>query len=153
MAFAWMAPSERKPPTPPSVTADAPATTMTSTRPVVLVVEDNWLVSLDLEAALTEAGYRVAGIAVSADEALSFCEAFRPDVTLMDIRLLGDRDGIDAAIEARQRFDIPTIFLSAHDDPQFRERAAEARPLGWLSKPLARDRLIAALEFLLAARQ
>lgn len=149
---AWMAPIRRTPTPTPRAKATV-AQTSTTAGPAVLIVEDNWLVSLELEAALVEAGYRVRGISVSADEALSACEELKPDLILMDIRLLGERDGIDAAIEARRRFDIPTIFLSAHDDPQIRDRAADARPLGWLSKPMTPDRVIAALESLLAARQ
>lgn len=122
-------------------------------RPVgVLIVEDNWLVSLELEAALIDAGYRVPAIAVSAEEALSACEMLKPDLILMDIRLLGERDGVDAALEARRRFDIPSVFLTAHDDPHIQKRAADARPLAWLSKPMTPDHVIACLATLLAPR-
>ena len=150
---AWLASGGRRPPPPPSAAAAAGVAAAAAAGPAVLIVEDNWLVSLELEAALIDAGFRVPAIAVSADEALEACEALRPDIILMDIRLLGDRDGVDAAIEARRRFDIPTVFLSAHDDPHIRERAAEARPLDWLSKPLTPDRVIAALQTLLSTRQ
>lgn len=149
----WLAPTGSKPPPPPSAAADRSDAAAASIGPVVLVVEDNWLVSLELEAALVDAGYRVCAIAVSADEALDACETMGPDLILMDIRLLGDRDGVDAAIEARRRFDIPTVFLSAHDDAHIRERAADARPLAWLSKPMTPDHVIACLESLLTPRQ
>lgn len=153
----WLAPAGGKPPpplSPPGRPADDGETAAhASTGPAVLIVEDNWLVSLELEAALLDAGYSVPAIAVSAEEALSACETLKPDLILMDIRLLGERDGVDAAIEARRRFDIPSIFLSAHDDAQIQARAADARPLAWLSKPMTPDHVIACLESLLAPRQ
>ena len=146
----WTSPA-RRPSAPPATGTETPPATGTSESLSVLIVEDNWLVSLELEAALIDAGHRVTAIAVSADEAVDACETLRPDLILMDIRLLGERDGIDAAIEARRRFDIPALFLSAHDDPHFRDRAADARPLGWLSKPITPDRVIVCLETLFAA--
>lgn len=108
----------------------------------VLIVEDNWLVAVEMEAALEDAGYTVVGIAVSAEEAVEACKADGPDVVLMDIRLLGPRDGVDAAVEIRERFGIGSIFVSAHDDPDIRARAATARPLGWIVKPVTSGELI-----------
>jgi len=107
----------------------------------VLITEDNWLVAAEWRAALEDAGYEVVGMAASADEAVELCREESPDLILMDIRLLGDRDGIEAAHEARSRYDIPSVFVSAHDDGEVRRRAAEARPLGWISKPVLASRL------------
>ena len=72
----------------------------------ILIVEDNWLVAIEMEAALSDAGYQVIGIAMSADQAVQLCETERPDAVLMDVRLQGQRDGVDAAIEVRARFGI-----------------------------------------------
>lgn len=107
----------------------------------VLITEDNWLIASEWEAALVEAGYCVTGIAVSADEALASCDEDPPDFVLMDIRLLGERDGIDVAVELRERCDLGSIFVSAHDDPETRQRAAPARPLGWIAKPFVAVRI------------
>lgn len=114
----------------------------------VLVVEDNWLVATETEAVLADAGYFVLGIAVTAAEAVSLCELHRPDFVLMDIRLRGRGDGIDAAIEIRDRFDIPSIFVSAHDDPHTLARAEAARPLGWIVKPTPGGALVDRIESL-----
>lgn len=111
----------------------------------VLIVEDNWLVAVEMEATLEDAGYTVVGIAVSAEEAVQACKAERPDLVLMDIRLLGPRDGIDAAVEIRERFGIGSIFVSAHDDAEVRARAEAARPLGWIVKPVTGRELIRSL--------
>ncbi|MDO8901468.1 MAG: response regulator [Phenylobacterium sp.] len=107
----------------------------------VLITEDNWLVAGEWQAALEDAGYEVVGLAASAEEALEICERETPDLILMDIRLLGDRDGVEAAKDARTRFDIPSVFVSAHDDSDVRRRAAEARPLGWITKPVVASRI------------
>lgn len=111
----------------------------------VLIVEDNWLVAVEMEATLEDAGYAVVGIAVSAEEAVQASEAERPDLVLMDIRLLGPRDGVDAAVEIRERFGIGSIFVSAHDDAEIRARAKAARPLGWIVKPVTSNELIRCL--------
>jgi CheY-like chemotaxis protein len=106
----------------------------------VLIVEDEYFVALDAEEALTSAGYEVCGIATSAEEALA--EAERPELVLMDIRLLGPRDGIEAAAEIRQRLGLRSLFATAHSDSATRARAeAAASPLGWLIKPYSREQL------------
>jgi len=103
----------------------------------VLVVEDDHIVSMDIEHTLTEAGFAVVGIAASAAQALALARAERPDLALMDIRLLGQRDGIDAAMDIFNETGIRCIFATAHCDAATRDRAQAAQPLGWLSKPFA----------------
>jgi CheY-like chemotaxis protein len=112
----------------------------------VLVVEDDWLVSLDIEAALLAAGYSVVGIADSADEAIGMAAQLRPDVATMDIRLRGPRDGIQAANELYQRFGLRCLFVSAYSNGTTKERAAAAKPLGWLQKPFFASQLVVALQ-------
>ena len=107
----------------------------------VLVVEDEFFISLHTKGLLQALGHVVVAIAVSADEAVNIAERERPDVVLMDIRLIGARDGIAAAEEIRRRFDIGSIFVTAHTDPQTRQRAEAVRPLGFLEKPLTEQRL------------
>lgn len=112
----------------------------------VLIVEDEFFVAMDAEDSLTAAGFTVIGIAATADAAVALAEAQSPDIVLMDIRLVGSRDGIDAAAEIRGRFGIPAVFATAHSDPATRRRAeAAAAPLGWLSKPYSRAEVTAAL--------
>lgn len=111
----------------------------------VLIAEDEFFISLNTEMMLTALGHEVVGIAVSADEAVALADRERPDVVLMDIRLIGARDGIDAAAEIRNRFDIASIFVTANADPQTRLRADAVRPLAFLEKPLTEQRLRAGL--------
>jgi len=108
----------------------------------ILIVEDNWLVAVETEAALSEADYLVLGIAMSAEEAVRLCEQERPDAVLMDIRLQGASDGIEAAIQLRRRFGIGSIFMTAHGEPDTQARARAALPLGWILKPVTSAELI-----------
>lgn len=108
----------------------------------ILVVEDDFLIALQTEAALTEGGFNVVGTATSAEEAIALAKEKRPLFVLMDIRLSGEQDGIDAARELFQKLDIRCIFATAHDDPFTRERAEPFAPLGWLAKPYSMTSLM-----------
>src|SRR5438067_2249586 len=110
----------------------------------VLVVEDEGLIAADIVRRLEMLGHRIAGTASTAEEA--FALAGEADVALLDIRLDGSRDGIDAATEIRARHQIPVIFLTAHADRATLERAKLAGPFGYLVKPLGPAALQAALE-------
>ena len=112
----------------------------------ILIVEDDYLVALQFENALTEAGYDVVDIASTAAEAVQMVPDHQPELVLMDIRLAGPRDGIDAAAEIFDRFGIRSIFVSAFTDPATQTRAQPARPLAWLSKPVSDHKLVAAVD-------
>ncbi len=101
----------------------------------ILIAEDDFLVSLEIEAALAEAGFEIAGVAVSAEEAVELAVEKRPALVVMDIRLAGKRDGVDAALELFRDHGIRCVFATAYHDPATRGRAAPAAPLGWLPKP------------------
>ena len=88
-----------------------------------------------MEAALTEAGFEVIGVLRTGEEALQTAGTDRPDLAIVDIRLAGDRDGVDTAIELFQSHGIRCIFASAYSDQEARRRAEVADPLGWLQKP------------------
>ena len=70
----------------------------------------------------------------------------RPDIILMDIRLQGPRDGVDAASEIGRRFGLRRLFVSANDDQAMQERAQEACPLGWLPEPFSGGQLLSAVK-------
>jgi len=84
--------------------------------------------------------------AATAEEAIKLAETARPNLVLMDIRLADDSDGVTAAVEIRQRFDIPSLFVSAHADPVARKRAVAARPSGFIEKPFTPESLALAIE-------
>jgi DNA-binding response OmpR family regulator len=112
----------------------------------ILIVEDDYLVAAALEGGLTEAGLKVVGVASSADEAVQLAGAQRPTLAIMDIRLNGRRDGVDAALEIFQSTGVRCIFATAHHDSPTRTRAQPAAPLGWLGKPYTVDSVIAMIK-------
>jgi two-component system, response regulator PdtaR len=111
----------------------------------IVVVEDEIFIRLDLVTHLGIAGHKVVGTADCAEDAVSTVERERPDIVLMDVRLSGERDGIDAALEIWRRFNVRSLFVSANLDASARTRAAPANPVGFLEKPFTRANLLAAL--------
>jgi two-component system, response regulator PdtaR len=107
----------------------------------ILLIEDDF----QIEAALIDAGFAIAGVGSSADEAIELASSQRPALCVMDIRLAGSRDGIEAAIEIFMAHGIRCIFATAHADPEARTRAEKAVPLGWLQKPFTMTSLITAV--------
>jgi two-component system, response regulator PdtaR len=118
----------------------------------LLLVEDDFLISMEMERVLTDAAFVVVGIASSADEAVQMAREEEPDLAVMDIRLIGKRDGVDAAIEIFNETGIRCLFASAHNDADTRQRASDAQPLGWLSKPYSPEALVEAVRDALAQR-
>jgi DNA-binding NarL/FixJ family response regulator len=111
----------------------------------ILLIEDDFLVANQIEAALIDAGFEIAGVGSSADEAIELASSQQPALCVMDIRLAGGRDGIEAAIEIFKALGIRCIFATAHADPEARVRAEKAVPLGWLQKPFSMTSLVAAV--------
>lgn len=101
----------------------------------ILVVEDDFLIAMQMETTLRDAGFDVVGTAATADDAISLARETRPALAVMDIRLASERDGIDAARQLFSEFNIRCIFATAHDDVHTHARAEPFAPLGWLAKP------------------
>jgi DNA-binding NarL/FixJ family response regulator len=123
-----------------------PATALVSAtaRPRILVVDDDYLVAAATSGSLREGGFEVIETAASAEEAVTLARQMHPLLILMDIRLAGNRDGIDAALEIFRSLGIRCIFATAHADPVTRARAEPASPLGWLPKPYDMEAAVAA---------
>ena len=102
----------------------------------VLIVEDEPIVSMDLRYKLEDLGYRVTAEIASGEEVVDEVSRLRPDVVLMDIRLSGAMDGIDAAAQIRDQVDVPVVYLTAYADEDTLERAKLTEPFGYLLKPV-----------------
>jgi signal transduction histidine kinase/DNA-binding NarL/FixJ family response regulator len=101
----------------------------------VLIVEDESIVALDLKQRLQSLGYEVVAIASSGEEAIRQAASNQPDLVLMDIKLKGEMDGVEAAQVIRARQGLPVIFLTAYADAETLDRAKHTRPYGYLIKP------------------
>lgn len=114
-------------------------------RPRVLVVEDEHLVALDIGLRLGRMGHDVT-IAYSGEEAVEIASSTPFDLVLMDIKLKGELDGIDAAAQIRGAHDVPVIYLTAYADNRTLERARETEPYAYVLKPFQERELKAAIE-------
>ena len=103
--------------------------------PLVLIVEDNPILSMDLAELLAEWNYAVCGIAHSGSAALALAARCKPALALVDVGLGGGMDGIDLAVLLRRDFALPSIIVTGALDEELAERAKPARPVGFLSKP------------------
>jgi CheY-like chemotaxis protein len=106
-----------------------------SVKPTILVVEDEAVVGMELEEGLTQLGYSVPEVVTRGDQVLAAFERVKPDLVLMDIRIAGGIDGIEAATRIRRVSEVPLVFLTAYNDEATLNRAREARPNGFLAKP------------------
>jgi len=111
----------------------------------ILVVEDDALLSSHICEVLVELGFVVAGCASTGAEAMALAELNPPALALVDIHISGPMDGIEVARLLRERFGVPSIFLSGSDDEQIIERARAAGPLGFLLKPFRPSQVFDAL--------
>ena len=95
----------------------------------ILVVEDQRLIAADIENTLKKLGYVVVGNVSSGEDAISKSDQLRPELVLMDVRLRGDMDGIQAAAIIRDRYNVPVVYLTAYADEETILRARKPRRL------------------------
>ena len=102
----------------------------------VLIVEDESLIALQLEIKLSKMGYDICQLTASGEDAIRAAQEEQPDIILMDIRLVGAMDGIEAARQIGQFSSIPVIFTTGYPDIKLRERAMLLNPSAFLIKPI-----------------
>jgi DNA-binding NarL/FixJ family response regulator len=114
-----------------------------SRRPRALIVEDEVLIALGLEAHLDALGFDVLGLAANARKAISLAMEDTPDIAVIDIYLNGARDGIETARTLRELCGVPIVFVTAYGDEEgILERIQRQVPgAPVLSKPLYGHRL------------
>jgi len=120
----------------------ASAAQPTAETPRVLIVEDELLVAWHLESLTREQNLEVCGLVPDGDGAIEQAIDLDVDLVLMDIRLAGRMDGVEAARRIREQRDTPIIFITAHGDPATRahiDRIVPGAPV--LAKPITADRL------------
>jgi two-component system, response regulator PdtaR len=119
------------------------------TQATILVVEDEGIVAQEIKSRLEKSGYTVCAVAHDGETAVAQAEKMRPDLVLMDIRLKGGMDGIEAAGQIRERFNLPVVYLTAYTDPATLERAKVMEPFGYVVKPFETRSLMVSIEIAL----
>lgn len=119
----------------------------------ILIVEDEGVVALSLQAVLNKMGYMVVGIAITGNEAIRMVTDLHPDVILMDIHIKGDKDGIQTTAKINEVSDVPVIYLTAYADDETVSRALKTRSHSYLVKPYNPRELYSNIEFAIYKRR
>lgn len=108
----------------------------------IVIVEDETIIALDIRMQLQQMGYEVTGIAATGQDAIDLVAKTQPDMVMMDIRLRGEMDGIEAAQHIQTHFgDVAILFLTAYTDNTTLHKAIQSNPAGYLLKPFDTDQL------------
>lgn len=117
----------------------------------VAVVDDEFLIATGLSLQLEDLGMAVCGTAATADEAVALVQSQRPAVVLMDVRLGGDKDGIDAALAIHDTVGSKVIFVTGSREAATIDRIQLDHPAGVLFKPVQNWQLRDAIQAALAS--
>ena len=114
----------------------------------ILLVEDEGIQAASLVEDLHQLGYAASAVN-SGEKALAAIAEEPPDLVLMDIKLKGELDGIQASARVNREYGIPVIYLTAHSERSILERAKVTEPFGYLIKPVGKSDLSSAIEMAL----
>jgi DNA-binding LytR/AlgR family response regulator len=115
----------------------------------VLVVEDESIVSKDIQYSLKKLGYQIVGSAATGEKAVELATQLMPDIILMDIMLKGDITGIEASAQIKETLNIPIIFLTAYADENTLSKAKVTEPYAYIIKPFKEIDLHTSIEMAL----
>lgn len=122
---------------------------MTLHRNRVLIVDDEFIITELLRIHVEDLGLDVCGVAATADDAIALAVEHRPYLVLMDMRLLGERDGVDASTAIHAQVGSRVIFITGSREPSTMERIQTDHPAAILFKPIAEGQLATVIERLL----
>ena len=109
----------------------------------VLIIEDEAIISADIESLVRELGHTVTATATTHDEAVDAVARHRPGLVLADIQLADGSSGIDAVKDILKRFDVPVIFITAF--PERLLTGERPEPTFLITKPFQPETVKAAI--------
>ncbi len=115
----------------------------------IVIVEDEYIVALDIRSFLERSGYSIAGMFSSGEELLERFLELKPDLILMDIKIRGNLDGVETARLVHERHKTPVVLLTAFADDETIARAKITQPFGYIIKPYEERELKTAIEIAL----
>ncbi|MGB3401648.1 MAG: EAL domain-containing protein [Microcoleaceae cyanobacterium] len=110
-------------------------TALVTKKPTIMIVEDELIVAENIAQSLKKLGYPISAIVDSGERAIQAATTHHPDLILMDIMLVGEIDGIEAALQISLQLKIPVVYMTAYADQYTLERAKKTEPFGYLVKP------------------
>jgi CheY-like chemotaxis protein len=112
----------------------------------VLIVEDEYLIASLISDMVTDIGMSVCGIADNVEKAIGLATHHKPDLVLMDVRLRGKQDGVDAALAIHRLLGSPIVFITGSGEPANIARINTDHPAAVLIKPISFEQLTDTLE-------
>jgi DNA-binding NarL/FixJ family response regulator len=112
----------------------------------ILVVDDEFLIAEGLCAQIEDIGMTVCGTADTAEKAIALAQAHRPSIVLMDMRLRGQGDGVDAALVIHATVGSKLIFITGSREPRTMARIRLDHPSAVLFKPISTQQLRTSIE-------
>jgi len=108
----------------------------------ILIIEDDALIAQVLKMELEFENFEVISFVAKGEEAIIEAQKTKPDLLLMDIKLLGDIDGIETAKKINENKKIPLIFITGYSESKVSERIKCLNPIAYLEKPIVIENLI-----------
>lgn len=115
----------------------------------ILIVEDDPSIAENIQEILELLGYVNISIANSANQCVKIIKKYKPDLVFMDIKLKGDKDGIELGEIVKQMVDAPLVYVTSYSDPTIIERAKKINPAGFIVKPFNTNDIHAIVEIVL----
>jgi len=112
----------------------------------ILLVEDDPVFQRLVQGILAREGYDLCRFSTSGEDAVEEVSLCNPDLVLMDIRLPGELNGIEAAERIQEKANIPVVFLSGDSDAITLQHVRRVAPYGFVSKPFSEEQLVVAVE-------
>ena len=119
----------------------------------ILIVEDDVSIAENIQEILELLGFVNIDVANSANQCVKTIKKNRPDLVFLDIKLKGDKDGIELGEIINQMFDVPIVFVASYSDPSIIERAKRINPAGFIVKPFNTNDIHAIVEIVLYNRR
>ena len=116
----------------------------------IMLVEDEQIIAMSYAAVLKKTGFDVSRTIDTGEEAINTVLSLNPDLILMDIKLKGEIDGIEAAEDILKKIELPIIFMTGNNDIETKKRALALNPAGYMNKPIILKNMVAKIGQLLS---
>jgi CheY-like chemotaxis protein len=101
----------------------------------ILVVEDEAIIAMDIQLILRKLGFGEPEVVDTGEESIQRVAAQKPHLVLMDIKLKGNLDGIEAANHIFYEYNVPVVYITAFGDENTLKRADGSARFGFITKP------------------
>jgi two-component system, LytTR family, response regulator LytT len=119
----------------------------------ILIVEDEILIAEDLKDLLASFGMKLIAMAHDKRKALQLIEEFKPRLVLLDIRMEGEKDGLEIGEYLHHKTDISFIYITAHSDVAMVKKIVDTQPAGYITKPIKKSDLYASISLAISRQQ